>query len=144
MIKFSGTRFRELCDKADMAVVAARQHYSPDELELQLFAFLPDGTEMFNWDHDRMMWLSTVIDNTSVKELIPFITRRDCLHQVIAEHSKELESRFIIPNEYSIALHPAIYFAAGKANVVEEGENVVFDRESFSAALAEWVQIHGY
>jgi hypothetical protein len=53
MEKISGTRFRELCDRADRAVTEARQTSSPEELSAELSAVLPDGTELFSWDHDR-------------------------------------------------------------------------------------------
>jgi len=144
MKQFSGSRFRELCDKADMAVVVARKTSSPEELSSQLSAVLPDGAELFSWDHDRRVWMATIINNANIGEVIPFIKRRDCLHQLIAEHSEEFEPRYIRPINGGIALHPAIYHAAGKAEVVGEDDNVEFDRETFKAALAEWVKFNKY
>ncbi len=144
MKKFTGARFRELCDKADMAVAVARETSSPDELSMQLTAVSADGTELFSWDHDRRVWLASVINNTDSSELIPFLKRRDCLNDLIAEHSKEFEPRYIRPTEVGIALHPAIYHAAGNAKVIGENEHAKFVRESFKSALAEWVQLRGY
>ncbi|HXE95900.1 MAG TPA: hypothetical protein VN642_05820 [Dongiaceae bacterium] len=144
MKEFTGVRFRELCDKADRSVAEARQTSSPEELSAQLSAVLPDGTELFSWDHDRRVWLMAIINNADISELIPFIKRRDCLHQLIDEHSEEFEPRYIRSFDGGVALHPAIYHAAGKAEVVGEDENVEFDREAFKAALAEWVKYNGY
>jgi hypothetical protein len=144
MKKFSGVRFRELCDKADMAVAVARETSSPEELSMELTAVSPDGTELFSWDHDRRVWLAAVINNTDISELIPFIKRWDCLQQLIAEHSEEFEPQYIRSIDGGTALHPAIYHAAGNANVVGKNENVKFDRESLKEALAEWIQFRGY
>lgn len=144
MKKITGTRFRELCDKADMAVAVARETSSPEELSMEISAVLPDGTELFSWDHDRRVWLVAIINNADIGEVIPFINRRDCLHQLIDEHSEEFEPRYIRLTDGGVALHPAIYHAAGNAKVVGKNEEVAFDRETFKAAMAEWEQIRGY
>lgn len=144
MKRITGTRFRELCDKADMAVAVARKTSSPEELSVHLSAVSPDGTELFSWDHDRRVWLAAVINNTNISELIPFIKRWDCLHLLIAEHSEYFVPRYIRPTEDGTALHPAIYYAAGNAKVVSKNEDVEFDCETFKSALAEWVKLRGY
>jgi hypothetical protein len=144
MKKFSYARFRELCDKADMAVAAARLSHSPETLSLELIAWRPDGTKMFTWDHDHRVWISTIVANTKVEEVIPFIKRRQCLHRLIAKHSTEFEPRFIRQTQGSIAIHPAIYYAAGNADVVEKQDQAHFDIETFRSALAEWVLLEGY
>lgn len=138
MKKFSGTRFREICDKADMAVAIARITSSPEDVSSLLSAVTADGNELFSWDHDRRVWLAAIIRNAAVDEVIPFIKRRDCLHQLIAEHSEELEYKYIRTTDTGVALHPAIYHAAGNAHVIEENEKVVFDRETFMSALTKW------
>lgn len=139
MKKFSGARFREICDKADMAVDVARRSGSLEERSSLLSAVTADGEELFTWDYDRRVWLAAIIANTTVEEVIPFIKRRDCLHQLIAEHSEELEPKYIRPSfGGSIALHPAVYHAAGNANVIDENEKAEFDRKTFMSALEEW------
>jgi hypothetical protein len=139
MKKFSGARFREICDKADMAVDVARRSGTQEERSSLLSAVTADGEELFTWDHDRRVWLAAIICNTTADEVIPFVKRRDCLHQLIAEHSEELEPEYIRPSYGgSIALHPAVYHAAGIANVIDENEIVVFDYETFKAALTAW------
>jgi len=144
MIKFSYDRFRELCDKADMAVATARLIHPPEKLSLKLIARRPDGTKMFSWDHDHMVWISAIIAIADVGEVIPFEMRRQCLHRLIAKHSKEFEPRFIRQTEGSTALHPAVYHAAGKAEIVGEQNQVHFDIKTFRTALAEWVILNGY
>jgi hypothetical protein len=144
MKKFSGARFRELCDKADMAVAVSRHINSPEELSQPLALELPDGTKLFSWDHERSIWMVAIISNANVYEVIPFVSRRDCLNQLILEHSKEFEPQYIRPTDGGIALHPAIYHAAGKAKVIGKNKDVKFDCDTFKAALAEWVQFRGY
>lgn len=139
MKKFSGARFREICDKADMAVDVARRSGTQEERSSLLSAVTADGEELFSWDYDRRVWLAAIIACTTVEEVIPFVKRRDCLHQLIAEHSEELVPKYIRPLlGGSFALHPAVYHAAGQANIVGENEKVVFDRETFMSALMKW------
>ena len=144
MNKFSYARFRELCDKADMAVAAARLSHSPETLSLELVVRRADGTNMFTWDHDHMAWISAIIANTDVGEVIPFIMRRQCLHRLIAKHSKEFEPRYIRQTEGITDLHPAVYHAAGNAKVIDEQDQTNFDIKTFRSAVAEWVLLNGY
>jgi hypothetical protein len=138
MKKLSGTRFRELSDRADQTVAIARNESTSEELLVQLSAVLPGGTELLSWDHDRRAWLAAIISIASVDEVIPFITRRQCLHQLIAEHFNELAPQYIRLVDRGIALHPAIYHAAGNVDIVTDSYgNTRFDSEVFMMALVK-------
>lgn len=143
MMKFSYDRFRELCDLSDAAVLAARTHPLPESALLSLSAQHPNGTELFTWDRDRIVWLSAIINLAEIGEAIPFITRRGCLTKLIEEHSEELMPRYIRHINGGIAMHPAVYYASGNAEIIGTDDKCI-DFESFNSCLLEWVQLNGY
>ena len=115
----------------------------PDTALAHLTVQSPDGTELFSWDKDRIAWLSAIINLAEPDEIIPFIERCGFLQQIIEAHPEELEPRFIRHIEGGIAMHPAIYFAAGNAEIDWNGDFECFDFESFKSFLTKWVQ-QGY
>ena len=142
IIKFDYTRFRELFDITEFAVEHARSSNMLFHL-MHLSALRPDGTEIFSCDRDRLVWLSAIISNAKPHEVMPFIKRRECLNQLLEEHFDNIGTEFVRRIEGGFAMHPAIYYATGKTEVILIVDDVHFDFEMFRGSISEWVKKHG-
>ncbi len=144
MKKFTYESFRNLFYMAEYALTEAKLTDPPENMLLNVNAIMPDGSKLFSWDSDYIVWLSAIITNAKAYEVFPFVKRRRCLRRLIAAHSDEFEPRFIRQIDGITKIHPAIYHAAGNAEVIDEHDDVEFGLDTFRMALTEWVLQKGY